>query len=138
MINATINIWAVLASGVAQMVVGFLWYNPALFGTMWMKASGIKMEDMEAKKGDMPKIYALSFLLALVTSAVLAMILKSLNVASLGDALFATTVIWLGIQVTTKLNDVLFGGKSTTWFLIDVGHNLAALLVTSVIVTLWA
>ena len=35
-----INYWAVLVAGVAYMVLGAIWYTPALFGNAWLKAIG--------------------------------------------------------------------------------------------------
>lgn len=62
------NYFAVLVSSVTTFVVGFVWYHPKVFGTIWMKETGLTTERL--KSGNMLKIYGLallySFMLALM------------------------------------------------------------------------
>ncbi|HMI78961.1 MAG TPA: DUF1761 domain-containing protein [Ferruginibacter sp.] len=53
-----------LAAALSTMLVGFIWYHPKVFGTAWMKAEGLTEEQL--KKGNMAKIFGLSFILAFV------------------------------------------------------------------------
>jgi hypothetical protein len=50
-----INYLAILAAGIASMLVGFAWYSCALFGPAWAKCRGIDMSDpkqsRELRKG---------------------------------------------------------------------------------------
>ena len=36
-----INFFAVLAAALSSFVVGFIWYNPKVFGTIWMTEIGM-------------------------------------------------------------------------------------------------
>ena len=56
------NWLSVLVGALVPLVMGFIWYNPALFGKAWMKSIG--MTDEDAKKGNMPVIFVVSFILA--------------------------------------------------------------------------
>lgn len=38
------NPLAILVAGVSALVVGFVWYNPKVFGNAWMKAAGMTDE----------------------------------------------------------------------------------------------
>jgi len=53
------NFYAVLVAALSSFVVGFIWYNPKVFGTIWMKESG--MTEEKAKNGNMAKIFGLTF-----------------------------------------------------------------------------
>lgn len=54
------NFLIVLLAALVPMVMGFIWYNPKVFGTAWMKAAGVTEEN---KKGaNMALIFGLSFL----------------------------------------------------------------------------
>ena len=55
-----------LAAALSTFIVGFIWYNPKVFGNAWMKAEGLT--DEQLKKGNMAKIFGLSFILAFVAS----------------------------------------------------------------------
>jgi hypothetical protein len=68
-----VNVWAVLAAGVASMVLGGLWYSPVLFGNAWMRASG--MTEERARTANMAKVMGTAFVLAVVGAAVFAMFL---------------------------------------------------------------
>ena len=56
-----INFLAVLVAALVPMVLGFIWYNPKVMGTAWMKETGLTDEKM--KGGNMAVIFGVSFLL---------------------------------------------------------------------------
>lgn len=56
------NILAILAAAVSALVVGFIWYNPKVFGNVWMQVADMTEEKM--KSASMGKIFALALLFA--------------------------------------------------------------------------
>lgn len=72
------NFYAVLVAALSSFVVGFIWYNPKVFGTIWMNESGMTQE--KAKNGNMLKIFGLTF----IYSFMLAFIMPSLVVHQMG------------------------------------------------------
>ena len=54
---------AVLVAALSSFVVGFVWYNLKIFGTIWMNETG--MTEEKAKQGNMAKIFGLTFVLPL-------------------------------------------------------------------------
>lgn len=56
------NIWAILVAAASTLVVGFIWYNPKVFGTAWMQAADMTEDKM--KGANMGKIFGLAFLFA--------------------------------------------------------------------------
>lgn len=67
-----INFLALLVAALSTVAVGFIWYNPRVFGTIWMKESGMTEEKM--KGSNMAMIFGLSFLYALFISFILQML----------------------------------------------------------------
>lgn len=63
------NPMAILLAAVSAMVVGFIWYNPKVFGKAWQQASGIT--DEQIKGGNMAKIFGLAFVFAFLLSTAL-------------------------------------------------------------------
>jgi len=113
-----INWLALIAAGVASMIVGYIWYGP-LFGKAWMKLSSKKeMTD----KSEMPKIYAILFAASLVTAYVLSV---------LGGGMQTAFWVWLGFQATLLLHSVLFEGKSWNLYFLNAGHQLVSLMSMS-------
>jgi hypothetical protein len=56
------NILAIIAAAVSALVVGFVWYNPKVFGSAWMQAADMTEEKM--KGANMGKIFGLALLFA--------------------------------------------------------------------------
>lgn len=57
-----INWLAMVAASILPLVTGFIWYNPKVFGTAWMKESGITME--KAQQMNPAKTYGLAVVMA--------------------------------------------------------------------------
>ena len=73
-----INFLAILTAAVSALVVGFVWYNPKVFGNAWMKSAG--MTDEQVKGGNMAKIFGLSILFAIL----LAFSLQGITIHQMG------------------------------------------------------
>jgi hypothetical protein len=65
----SINWLAVIVAALVPTVVGFIWYNPRVFGNTWMKAAD--MTDEKVKGGNMPLIFGLSFVFSLMLAMVM-------------------------------------------------------------------
>lgn len=72
------NFYAVLVAAFSSFVVGFIWYNPKVFGTIWMKESG--MTEEKAKNSNMAKIFGLTFFF----SFLLAFIMPTIVIHQMG------------------------------------------------------
>lgn len=73
-----INFLAVLVAAVSALVVGFVWYNPKVFGTAWMRAAD--MTEEKIKGANMGKIFAMAFIFAIL----LAMSMLTLTIHQFG------------------------------------------------------
>lgn len=63
------NMMAILVAAFVPLVIGFIWFNPKVFGTAWMKATGMTME--EAESVNMPVLIGLSFVFAFLIAMIL-------------------------------------------------------------------
>lgn len=66
------NFMAIFAAALSTLVVGFVWYNPKVFGTIWMKESGVNPEKM--KESNMLLLFGTSFFYAILISLILQML----------------------------------------------------------------
>lgn len=136
-IMMNINFIAVLASTVAMMVLGFLWYGP-IFGKLWMREVGMTKADAEAaKKKGMTKSYVLMAVSAFVMSYVFSVVLAQFNTTDVGMALQGAFWTWLGFIATVMLGKVLWENKSWTLYALDSGYYLVGLGIIGIILTLW-
>lgn len=64
-----INFLALFVAALSTLVVGFIWYNPKVFGTIWMKEAGMTEEKM--KGANMVLIFGLSIVYAFMISFII-------------------------------------------------------------------
>jgi Protein of unknown function (DUF1761) len=72
------NFYAVFVSALVTLVVGFVWYSPKVFGTIWMNETG--MTEEKAKQSNMLKVFGLTIFYSLM----LAFLMPALVVHQLG------------------------------------------------------
>ncbi len=78
------NFIAVLVAALIPVVMGFIWYNPAVFGKVWMSAIGIDPDAIRDEKPNMLAIFALSLLFALMLAMSLnPMVIHQMGISSL-------------------------------------------------------
>lgn len=58
------NFLAIIAAALSTLMVGFIWYNPKVFGTIWMRESG--MTEEKAKTANMVKTFGMVILFSLM------------------------------------------------------------------------
>ena len=64
-----INFVALFLAAIVTLVTGFIWYNPKVFGTIWMKENNLTQEEL--KKGNMLKIFGLTYIFSLMITMTL-------------------------------------------------------------------
>lgn len=129
-----IDLFAILASTIATMVIGALWYSPVLFAKPWMESVGKKMEDLK----DSANIgYLISFIGLFVFSFVLAYLLKATRANTLLSAVRIGLMIWAGFILTVTVINTAFSGRSYKLAAIDAGYFLVNAVVASLILGYW-
>ncbi|MGH9493858.1 MAG: DUF1761 domain-containing protein [Candidatus Sulfotelmatobacter sp.] len=135
-----VNLWAVLVCAVATMVVGFVWYSPALFANPWMRLMGYDPND-KAKIAEMQKSagpsYGISFIASILASLVLA---KIIVIASVTTPLYGMKIafaVWLGFVTTVQLTNSLFMRQPAKLYMINTGYQLVCYLASGAILGAW-
>ena len=136
-----VNYLAVLAAGISNMILGFLWYGP-VFGKQWMALSGRTPQSIEGQKGKgMGKSYTLAFvgalLMAYVMSHALIFASEYLGEEGLTAGLMTGFWNWLGFIAPVTLGTVLWDGKPWKLWILTNSYYLLSLLVMGVILALW-
>lgn len=132
MYDVVVNYWAILASGIAFMAIGYVWYGP-LFEKRWLAAMGKKKEDLSPSM--MPMVW--SFVAALVTSYVLAHMIQIAVSASYADAFATAFWLWLGFVAASTLTNSLYEGVPATRVWLFVGYEFVSIMAAAAILYAW-
>lgn len=137
MIIETISLLPVIASTIASVAIGSLWYGP-LFGKIWIKEMGWTEEEIKkGKEQGMNKAYALTILGSLLSAFVLGQIIIDTGTADASDGAWLGFWAWLGFAVPLFLSNVLWEGKSWKMFKINAGYQLITWVVMGAILGTW-
>lgn len=126
---------SLLAAAVACVAIGFVWYHPSVFGTMWTRAAGITPEMAERGKKNMPLMAIGGFLASIAVAYVMTYFALVVGVFDWIGALELAFWCWAGFAAPILLGPVLWEQKPLQLFVINALYWLAALSAVAVIVT---
>jgi hypothetical protein len=134
--GVAINYWAVLAAGAASMIVGAVWYAPAVFGKTWARLAGLSM-DRKVKASEMTNLMFVQFIVSLLTAYVLAHFMffvhyftqDSWIMDSVNTALWA----WLGFTACRLVTHDMFEGRRKKLTLLNCAHEVVTLVAMALV-----
>lgn len=129
-----INHLAVLVAAVSNMLVGAVWYSPALFYDTWKNAAGVTEEQIQS--ANPTRMYGLGFLAALVIAYNLAAFLADpgTDLAWGTAAGFLTGFGFIGMMIMAI---GAFEQRSWTYILINMGYATVCLTLMGLIIGVW-
>jgi hypothetical protein len=114
-----VNWIAVLLCAVSSLVLGGLWYSPALFAKSWQSAAGLS--DEKAKSGNMGMIFGLAFALSFIAATVFAMVLgRNFGLGPAVAAGFSAGLCWVAASFGINY---LFERRPLKLWLINGGYH---------------
>jgi hypothetical protein len=132
--QAGINLWAVIAAAVVNFVIGGLWYSPALFGKVWMRANGFSEADLQ--KGSPAVIFGLAFVFCLLMSGNLAGFLSGPD-TTLAFALAASAAGGFGWAALGLGVVALFERRPWSYFLVNGGYLTVSFTAMGLVLGAW-
>lgn len=129
-----INHWAVFICAALNLVVGAVWYSPALFYQAWKKENNLTDEDI--KQANPAVLYTITFILALLMSYNLAFFLGAPDTdwkwgATAG---FLTGFGWCAMIFTAI---ALFEQRSWRYILINGGYIVVYFTLIGLVLGWW-
>ena len=130
-----LNYWAIAVVWIFYMIVGAWWYSPAGFAKKWTKYTGIDILKIPQEQAS--RIIAFVAVSALVQAVTLAVVLNSLDVVNVTEALVATLVLWLGFTSATTVGVTLYSKRSWKFLWLNSSYFLVVMIVGSIIFSTW-
>lgn len=128
-----INHLAILAASSSILIIGGLWYSPALFYRIWRNESGISESELENQ--NQLKVYGIAFLIALAMCYNLSFFLADEST----DWLWGTTAgLLTGFWAAGMLAVIaLFENRSFRYVLINGGFIIIYFTLAGLVIGAW-
>jgi hypothetical protein len=130
-----LNWLAVAAATLGYFALGALWYS-VLFGKLWIKATGVKMDNPEARKGA-GAIFLVTLILEFVAVVGIAILVYRLGLTAAISGIklgLVTGICFAGIGISVSY---LYQMKPKVLSVIDSGYHIGGHIIAAVILCLW-
>ncbi len=130
----TIHAGPFIVAVLVKIIVGAVWYSPALFLKEWQRLQGISDESM---KGGMAKGMTTWIIGAVVMTFVLAHAVFYAGAINAATGAAVGFFNWLGFILVVHLDDWAAAKRPFKLVAINSGANLVALLVMGAVLAAW-
>lgn len=130
-----IHYLAVLVAWLLNLALGAYWYSPIAFGPLWSRLSGVDMMKIAPERAN--KIIGSIAIGSLIQTIVLAVVINSLYVTDIVDALIVGLVLWLGFTAVTTIGNNLYMGKSWKFWCLNAAFFMVVMPLNAVLLAVW-
>ena len=163
----SLNPIALLVAALVSLPIGFVWYNPKVFGNAWMKAIGKTQEDLNKNSPNMILIFGLSLLFAFMIAMMLNVVVihqnglasvfqspdlkgKSVQILidgnvsdisnyfrTFGHGAFHGVLVSIFLALPIIAQSAVYERKSFKYIAISVGYWVVTLAIMGGIICMW-
>ena len=134
MTQISINWWMVIIAALLRMVVGSVWYSPAMFVKPWQQLAGITPESMQQ---GLPKAIAVDLVMSLVMSFVLFHAVVYAGATTWWAGALVGLLNWLGFVLATHLPLWAYENRPFKLIAIGTGSNIVSMALMGALFGLW-
>jgi hypothetical protein len=135
---------AVIASVLASMIIGSVWFGPKGFYPAWSKALAQvdKTDPNDQNMGPVVRIFAITILCSFIQAIFMAMMVNAMGkmspggVATLASGATAGFLLWLGFVAPSSLTNKLFADRVQAWYY-EAGNHLLTFVAMGAILGAW-
>jgi hypothetical protein len=135
-----INYLALFVAAIAAFAVGAIWFGPKTFFPVWWKLQGRKPEDA-AGSGNVGLMFGLTFVAQFAMGFAVALVLKLEELAgvavNVGTGMQVGLLLGVFVAAAASLSHRLFAGHGYRVWLLEVGNDIAAVVVMGLILGAW-
>lgn len=128
-----LNWLAILVATIAWFAFSAIWYSVPAMSKAWQKAARVD----PSEGGSFAKALVTSFICYLVTATAVALIAIGIGSTTVTDGLTLGLVLGVGFGVASALVAQVYENKGGSYWLINGVNSIAAMVIVSVIVSVW-
>lgn len=134
-IFSVINWLAVLVAAAAYFLLGAIWYS-FLFRNAWIKATGVKMDDPNAKKG-VGGIMTYSFITIVITTLGLALFITRMGTSGWMPGAKIGLIAGICFCAAAISNSYVYEKRPASLHFINGGYNVVGCIIAGIILSVW-
>lgn len=139
MIIQNLNWLAIAVSALAYFALGAIWFNPKVFGTIWMKGHSITPTEEDKKK--MPMVMLTTFILCFIGTIAMAYFVEVFRYYQVNWQWYSGVKVGLvagcGFTGVGMAMNYMYTRKSLTLIIIDSSYHIAGMVVAGIILSVW-
>lgn len=132
---AGINYFAVIVCTLFSVALGFFWYTPLGFGKAWMKATGIKDEDVDQK--DAMKAHLVSLIGSFITVLVMAVLMNLMAITGWRYGMYLGMALGIGVLGAAMIPNNMYEQRPFSLSIINVSYRVVYLMITGIVLGVW-
>jgi len=125
---------AILVSAILAFALGWLWYSPKMFGTIWLNSIGRSPGDLQESLAR----YLVTFIGWVVAAFVYAFLIGHDFVDGIRDYIFLSIALWGAYMMPAKAHAIMWGNFNTKLLWIDGGYMLSGYIIFAFVFRLLA
>ena len=140
MIIQNLNWLAIFVSAIAYFALGAIWFNPKVFGTIWMTGHSLTVTEEDKKR--MPMVMVCTFILCFIGVTALSYFVY------VSRFYLHTNWVWysglkIGLVAGCGFSGVgiamnyVYTKKSFTLILIDSAYHVVGMIISGIILSVW-
>ena len=126
----------VLAASIANIIVGYVWYHPRVFGGIWMRLTNVTPEIVERGNKRARLSMLMVFVAAIFAAYALNTFRLAFGVADIVGAVEFAILAWLGFVAPAMLGSYVWEHKPFALYCINAGYWLASFVLMTLILLL--
>lgn len=136
MIIQHLNWIAVAVSALAYFALGAIWFNPKVFGTIWMKGHGLTAPTEEDKKR-MPAMMVTTFILCFIGAITAGYFCYAVNSWDWMRGAKIGAIAGIGFTGVGIAMNYIYTKKSWTLIILDSSYHVVGMMMAGAIISAW-
>lgn len=134
--DANVSFWGIVLATISAMVVGTLWYSPAMFGKQWSKITGVSEKEMKQRRSS-------GIILLIVVSIIVAYTLTLFinyyhgfsDVSWVSAGIHVSLLAGIGFGATAVFAHGVFETRSRALLYINAGNRIVTIFIMGLIIS---
>jgi hypothetical protein len=131
----TVNFFSIIVAALAYMILGAIWYSPALFGNAWLRGIGKTREQVTAEFS--PVNYVLGLITSFISAYGIARIMAWTGRDSISDGVVIGLLVGICFILAPLIINNVYEKRPKSLTLINALYHTTGFIIIGIIMGAW-